>query len=353
MAALCLITIWEDALSRGTAHWADLEKLHAEDFPSFNPFLCWGNNSSLFVHWTVYCLILNISPMPLSLQRELYHNSQQKSFLVKMSVDYQAQSKEQKDQIVWKCWWEEGNDNISSILPTGRRAWANSSGGFKADVLRGSSPLLKGSVVIELFQQLKRELSMVISPVVVQIYRGKGGGEGRQLGRGSGSTAVGLGHVKEGNPTSYCGWCSCSIEGSWAEESSKWNWHLPTIIIKKMLQSQLLSWVWKENTVWNCLDQISWLFCIETKVGVEILENWSLMYFPDSAFLFPRVLQCHVAPSSHLSSEHPHPHPAEHGVVSCPVSDWVSSFCRRAVWHEIKWVGEEQNAIPQGNPAYF
>lgn len=52
---------------------------------------------------------------------------------------------------------------------------------------------LKGSVVTELFQQLERELCRVISPVVVKIYRGKGGGEWRQLGRGSGSPAVGFG----------------------------------------------------------------------------------------------------------------------------------------------------------------
>lgn len=57
----------------------------------------------------------------------------------------------------------------------------------------GPLTYLEVSVVIGLFQQLKRELSTVISPVVVQINRGKEGGEGRQLGRGSGSLTVGFG----------------------------------------------------------------------------------------------------------------------------------------------------------------
>lgn len=108
---------------------------------------------------------------------------------------------------------------------------------------------------------------------------------------------------REISPPTEADWCSCCTEGSWAEESSKWNWQLSMIIISKMSQSQLPSWVWKENTVWSCLDQISWLFCTETRVGVEILENWSLMYFPDSVFLFSRVLQCNFPPSSQLSSE--------------------------------------------------
>lgn len=73
------------------------------------------------------------------------------------------------------------------------------------------------------------------------------------------------------------------------------------------------------------------------------------MCFPDPAFLFSRVLQPQVSPSFHLSSElviHNH-NQFKHGVVSCPVSDLVSGFCSRAVWHEIAGVGEEQNAIPQ------
>lgn len=64
---------------------------------------------------------------------------------------------------------------------------------------------LKGSVVTELFQQQKKELSMVISPVSAQIYRGKGGEEARQPGGVQAALLLGLGHVKEGNLTSCRG----------------------------------------------------------------------------------------------------------------------------------------------------
>lgn len=152
---------------------------------------------------------------------------------------------------------------------------------------------------------------------------------------------------RETSPPTEAVWCSCSIEGSWAEESSKGNWQLSMIIIRKMSQSELPSWVWKENTVWNCLDQIPWLFLHWNKsrgrdLGKLILNVLSWFCFP--LFKGVTVLFCSII-SAQLKTGHPHPQPAEHGVISCPLSGVVSSFCSRAVWHEIEQVDEEQNAI--------
>lgn len=61
-------------------------------------------------------------------------------------------------------------------------------------------PLLhvKGLVVTELFQQLKREISMVISDLQAKEEERGGSLLGFQV-----ALLLGLG---QGNPTSYCGW---------------------------------------------------------------------------------------------------------------------------------------------------
>lgn len=89
--------------------------------------------------------------------------------------------------------------------------------------------------------------------------------------------------------------------------------------------------------------------CIETKVEAEILKKLTLNVF--SWFCLPLfkgvAASCFSIISSELWTGHPQLQPVKYGVVSCPVSDLVSSFCSRAVWHEIAGVGEEQNAVPQ------
>lgn len=113
-----------------------------------------------------------------------FHNNQQKILLVKMSAHYQGQAKEYKDQICGKHWGEEGDDNISSLTGGGKPVRMGLLSGSSWSALgvvglvyqEGLLHCLKGWVVSELFQQLKRELSTGISPIVVQIYSGKGRG---------------------------------------------------------------------------------------------------------------------------------------------------------------------------------
>lgn len=140
-------------------------------------------------------------------------------FLIKMSAYYyQGQAKEHKDEICSKHRGEEGNDTSSitaggaACVQVGLLAGSSQSAlGVVGLVYQEGPPCcLKGWVVTELFQQLKREPSIVISPIVVQIYSGKGR-EQRQLFKGSGSRCCWFWDVlrRTTSPPTVARYCRC------------------------------------------------------------------------------------------------------------------------------------------------
>lgn len=164
---------------------------------------------------------------------EPFHNNQQKILLVKMSVHYQGQAKEYKDQICVEHWGEEEDDNINSITG-GEAACAN--GAPLGIISKCSGSCRAGvSVVSELFQQLKRESSTDISPMAVQIYSGKGRQEWRQLGRGSGRCCCWFWDMlrRTTSPPTVANYCRC-IERSWEESVHLDGW-FSMIITSKIL----------------------------------------------------------------------------------------------------------------------
>lgn len=237
------------------------------------------------------------------------------------------------------------------------------SGGCRAGVSGGSSPLFEGLSGVWAISAAEKRTQHWYFPNSSSDLQWQGKRIVRHLGRESGSHCSWFWSVlrRTTSPPTVADYCRC-IEWSWEEEFINLDWQYSMIVISKsyreititagVMSLELSRLVFLAFTVTRW---VFWFFFFPLQEICKMhwnksrgrdLEKLALNVF--SWFCLPFfkgvAASCFSIISSELWNGHPLPQPVK-PIVSRPVSDLVSSFCSRAVWHEIAGVGEEENAI--------